>query len=131
MSRSKSTLLAAAGLLIVTQVLHGATPSGLPEDEGGSVVGLVGGLALLVAAIVALVGLGGSRSWAVPLLGVTGAVVAAGFVLYHVVPVKSPLTNPYLGESGITAAAWAGLIACVAAGVWSAWLAFVAERQPS
>jgi hypothetical protein len=59
--------------------------------------------------------------------GWTGVTVAVGFVLYHAVPFKSPMTNPYLGEP-VGAAAWISVALAVAAGAWAAYEAFA--RQP-
>lgn len=105
-----------AAALFVTQLIHGAVPA---DTEGGSVVGLVGGGALLLASLVGLVGALRNRSWAVPLTAWTGAIVAVGFVLYHALPFTSPLTNPYPGED-VGLAAWLSVGACVAAAAWAA-----------
>jgi hypothetical protein len=109
----------AAWLLLVTQVVHGFVPA---DTEAEGYVGLVGGLALLLATMAAIVGLRTRRGWAAPLAGWTGLVVAVGFVLYHAVPVRSPMTNPYLGEP-VGAPAWISVAAAIAAGAWTAYLA--------
>lgn len=109
----------AAWALLVTQVAHGFTPA---DTEAEGYAGLVGGLVLLVATMAAIVGTRTGRTWATPLAGWTGLVVAVGFVLYHAVPVSSPVTNPYLGE-GVGAAAWMSVAVTVAAGAWTAHVA--------
>lgn len=116
----------AASLLVLTQVVHGAVPA---DTDAEGYVGLVAGLVLLVASIVALVGAVRRRPWADRLTGWTGLVVAAGFVLYHAVPVHSAVTNPYLGEP-VGAAAWASVAAAVAAGAWAAYVG-LRSAEPS
>src|SRR5205823_13485500 len=76
-------LIAAAGALLLMQVVHGATPA---KTTSEGYVGLVAGLVALVANVVALVGLTRRRPWAPRLAGVTGVVVSVGFVLYHGIP---------------------------------------------
>lgn len=107
----------AAWALVVVQLVHGFTPA---ETEAEGYVGLIGGLALLVAAAVAAVGFRLGRSWAAPLTGWTGLLIAVGFTLYHAVPFHSPLTNPYFGEP-VGAAAWISVGLAVAVGAWAAW----------
>src|SRR5688572_22149633 len=85
----------AAWTLVVVQVVHGAVPA---DTEAEGYVGLVGGLVLLVASMVAVVGFRLDKPWARRLTGVTGLVIAVGFTLYHAIPFHSPLTNPYPGE---------------------------------
>jgi hypothetical protein len=114
----------AAWLLLVTQVVHGFVPA---DTEAEGYVGLVGGLILLIATMAAILGLRMRRSWSPPLAGWTGLVIAVGFVAYHAVPVRSPMTNPYLGEP-VGAAAWGSVAAAVAAGAWTA---HVARREES
>ena len=106
----------AAWALLVLQVVHGLTPA---DTEAEGYVGAVGGLLLLVATMAAIYGIRSGRPWAPALTGWTGAVVAAGFVLYHALPFHSAVTNPYLGEP-VGAPAWISVAACVAAGAWAA-----------
>ena len=122
-SRPRS-LEASAWALLLLQLVHGATPVGT-HSEGH--VGTVGGLLLVIAALVAVVGFRTHRTWARPLAGWTGLVVAVGFILYHAVPVSSPLTNPYLGHPA-GAAAWISVGLAVAAGAWAGYEAF--GRRP-
>ena len=121
---NRSRIEAAAWALLVLQVAPGFTPADT-ESEGS--MGLVGGLLLLIATMVAIYGLRTVRSWGASLAGWTGAVVAVGFVLYHAMPFKSPVTNPYLGEP-VGAAAWISVALAVAAGVWAAYEAFGRAR---
>lgn len=126
----RSRLVGLGVLLVVVQVIHGAVPTGR-EDADGSWVGLVGGLLLLVAAIVATVAIVQHRDWGRRLLALTGAVVAVGFVLYHAIPVTGPLTNPYWGGDvePVSGAAWATVVVSVAVGAWAAWEASRAETR--
>lgn len=114
------TIAIVGWVLVATQVVHGVVPA---ETDAEGVVGFYTGIVLLLGSLVgasaALLG----RPWSIPLLGWTGLVVAVGFVLYHVVPVSSPATNPYIGE-GVGVAPWLSVVACVAAGAWCAALAF-------
>ena len=114
----RSRLIALAAALIAIQVIHAAIPA---ETDAEGYVGLVGGLILLVAGIVALVGLVQGKPWAPKLLGVTGLTVAVGFVLYHALPFKSPATNPYFGEDKIGLAQWTPVVLCIGIGLWAAW----------
>ena len=105
-----------AGLLAVAQLVHGLTPA--PETEAEGIVGFVGGLALLVGSIVVVVAAVRELRWARPLAVVVGTGVAGGFLLYHALPIKSPLTNPYFGTDGIGVVQWAPVILCIAIGAW-------------
>lgn len=106
----------AAWALAVAQVVHGFTPA---DTEAEGYVGLVGGLFLLVAALAGVYGLRTGRLWAPDVVRWTGLAVVVGFVAYHAVPWKSPLTNPYVGEP-VGAAAWVSVLVAIAAGVWAA-----------
>jgi hypothetical protein len=114
----------AAGALFVAQLAHGLVPTE-GEVEGGGPVGFYGGIVLLLASLAAAVGALQERSWARPLAFATDAVVAIGFVLYHAVPVSSPVTNPYPREP-VGLPAWLTVVASVVAGAWSA-----AEARPA
>ena len=111
--------LGAAWVLLATQVVHGFIPS---ETHTHSVVGPVVGLVFLIATIVAIVGLARGRSFATRLLRMTGAAIAVGFVLYHVLPWKTPMTRPYIGEP-VGVPAWIGVAVAVAAGIYAATVA--------
>jgi drug/metabolite transporter (DMT)-like permease len=116
---------ASAWALLLFQVLHGFTPA---DTEAEGYVGAVGGLILLIAASVAIVGIRMGRPWAPALTGWTGLVVAVGFMLYHALPYKSPVTNPYLGEP-VGAPAWISVALAVASGFWAAYEG-LARREP-
>lgn len=105
--------------LVVTQVIHGATPVDENHPESESWVGLVGGLLLLALSVAAVVGLVQRRPYGGPLAARTGLVVAVGFIAYHAVPWHSALTNPYLGEP-VGAPAWISVALAVGAGAWCA-----------
>jgi len=123
---SRTRLEAAAWALVVFQVVHGFTPA---DTESEGYVGLVGGLALLVLALAGVFGIRTGRPWAAPVTGWTGLTVAVGFVLYHAVPLKSPMTNPYLGEP-VGAAAWISVALAIAAGAWAAYEGLVRSSEP-
>lgn len=112
----------AAWILLVTQVIHGFTPA---DTESEGYTGLVVGLLLLLATMAAIYGARTEKAWAEPVAGWTGLTVAVGFVLYHATPVKSPVTNPYVGE-GVGALAWISVAVAVAAGAWAAYVALPA-----
>jgi hypothetical protein len=107
----------AAWLLVATQVVHGFIPA---ETESEGYAGAIGGLILLVASLAAVYGLRTSKSWAPTVLMVTGAAVAVGFVAYHATPVRSAVTNPYLGEP-VGVPAWIGVAVAVGSGTWAWW----------
>jgi len=119
-------LLRAAGALVAIQVIHAAIPA---KTSSEGYVGLVLGAFALGASVAAFVGLRNGKSWARPLLGLTGISVAVGFLLYHSLPIHSAVTNPYVGEKNIGALQWAPVIAAIAIGLWSAWEAWRPERQ--
>jgi hypothetical protein len=108
--------LAAAALLVI-QVVHGAIPA---ETSSEGYVGAITGALLIVASIVGLVGATRNRSWAPMVIGVTGAVVAIGFLLYHATPWHSPVTNPYFGEDKIGLLQWTPVVLAIAIGAWAA-----------
>jgi hypothetical protein len=122
--RTRNRLVAPAVALIAIQVIHAAIPA---DTDAEGYAGLVLGAISLVASIVALVGVRRGRDWARPLLGVTGASIAVGFVLYHALPIHGPFTNPYFGEDKIGLLQWAPVIAAIAIGIWAAWEAFRPE----
>jgi hypothetical protein len=110
-------LLRAAIALVAVQIVHGAIPA---KTKAEGHVGLVLGAIALVASVAAVFGLRARRPWARLLLGVTGAAVAVGFVLYHSLPVHSAVTNPYFGTKGIGALQWAPVIGAIGIGAWAA-----------
>jgi hypothetical protein len=112
-----SRLAAAAAALLVIQVIHGAIPA---ETSSEGYVGAVVGAALIIASIVGLVGAVRGRSWAAPVIGIAGATVAIGFLLYHVSPWHTPVTNPYFGEDKIGLLQWTPVVLCIAIGAWAA-----------
>jgi heme/copper-type cytochrome/quinol oxidase subunit 3 len=127
MTAGNRWLATATALLVLAQIVHGAVPA---ETESDTVLGFYAGIALLLASIVALVGLVRGRRWAVPLATWTGFVVGVGFVLYHAIPFESPLTNPYPGEA-VGAAAWLTVVASVAAGLWCGVEGLRASEHPA
>jgi hypothetical protein len=81
------------------------------------------GVGFLVAGVVAFFGARSGKQWTFALLRWTGLSVAVGFVVYHAVPVKTPLNYPYWGDSATAnAGQLAPVIAAVAIGAWCAWL---------
>ena len=123
-------MLLPAVALVVTQVVHGATPVDENHPESESWVGLIGGLLLLALSVAAVVGIVQRRPYGRPLAARTGLVVAVGFIAYHAVPWTSALTNPYLGQP-VGAPAWISVALSVAAGAWCAYEGQEAlRRQP-
>jgi hypothetical protein len=116
-----SRLLRAAAALIGIQVIHAAIPA---KTSAEGYFGLVLGAIALAASVAAFFGLRNRKTWARPLLGLTGLSIAVGFLLYHALPIHSALTNPYVGEPAVGALQWAPVIAAIAIGLWSAWEAF-------
>jgi hypothetical protein len=104
--------------LVAVQVIHGAIPA---KTKSEGYVGLVLGAIALVASIAAVYGVRNDRPWGRRLLGLTGASVAVGFLLYHTLPIHSAVTNPYVGERTIGALQWAPVIGAIVIGVWAAW----------
>jgi hypothetical protein len=121
-----SRLTAAAAALLIIQVVHGAIPA---ETSSEGYVGAVVGAALIISSIVGIVGGVRNREWAAPLIGATGAIVALGFLAYHVSPWHTPVTNPYFGEDKIGAAQWTPVFLCIAAGAWAVYVSRQ-EQQP-
>jgi hypothetical protein len=115
-----SRLTAAAVALLVIQVIHGAIPA---DTSSEGYVGAVVGAVLVVASIVGIVGAVRNRPWAAPLIGLTGAFVAVGFLLYHATPWHTPVTNPYFGEDKIGALQWTPVVLSILIGAWAAWTA--------
>jgi hypothetical protein len=115
-----SRLAGAAAALLVIQVVHGAIPA---ETSSEGYVGAVVGALLIISSIVGLVGAVRDRPWAAPVVGVTGAIVAVGFLLYHATPWHTPVTNPYFGEDKIGALQWTPVVLAIAIGAWAAYAA--------
>ena len=113
-------LAVAAAALLVIQLVHGAIPA---ETSSEGYVGTVVGALLVIASIVGLVGAIRNRPWTPMVVGVTGAIVAVGFLLYHALPFHTPATNPYFGEDKIGALQWTPVILAIAIGAWAAWAA--------
>jgi hypothetical protein len=125
--RDITRLAGPAAALIAIQVIHGAIPA---ETSAEGNFGLIIGAISLVSSITALVGARRGRSWARPLLGVNGASIAVGFLLYHALPIHSYFTNPYVGEDKIGPLQWAPVIAAIAIGAWAAYEAYRTEPAP-
>lgn len=87
-----------------------------------------GGLMLLLAAAAATAGTALGWGCARPLLRWTGYAVAAGFLIYHVLPVPGPLAFPYWGRSDVGLVQWLPVLAAVAIGVWCGLVAGQRQR---
>jgi hypothetical protein len=120
MAEQRDKMLWPAAALVVTQVVHGATPVDENHPESESLVGLIGGALLLLLAVVAVVGVVQRKSYGRPVAAWTGLVVALGFIAYHASPWTSPATNPYLGKP-VGAPAWISVALAVGAGFWCAY----------
>jgi len=112
----RKSLVVGAGALVAVQVAHAAVPG--PSEVSGSVLGPVVGLGLLIASVAALVAAAQGREWARSVLRATGATVAVGFLLYHAIPVKTPLNYPYWGRATASVWQWAPVLAAIAVGAW-------------
>lgn len=106
--------------LVVTQVIHGATPVDEDHVDSEGPLGLIVGGLLLALAVAAVVGLLQRRGYGRPLAAWTGLAVAAGFVLYHASPWANWFTNPYLGKP-VGAPAWISVAVAIGAGIWCAY----------
>jgi hypothetical protein len=127
-SVKRNQLLLAAVALVVTQVVHGAVPG---DGEEEAWLGLVLGALGLLASIVVLVGLVRNAPWASWFAALTGATIAVGFVLYHGLPFKSSLNNPYWGSEGsATGWQWLTVVAVLAASAGTVWFARL-ENEPA
>jgi len=115
------SLVVGAGALVAVQVVHAAVPG--PSEVSGSLLGPIVGLGLLVSSVAALVGATRGRPWARSVLRTTGAIVAAGFLLYHAIPVKTPLNYPYWGKATANFWQWLPVLAAMAVGAWCVRLA--------
>ena len=120
MADTRDKMLWPAVALVVTQVVHGATPVDEDKADPEGYTGLIVGALLLVLAVAAVVGLLQRRPYGRPLAAWTGVAVAAGFVAYHAVPWTSVVSNPYLGEP-VGAPAWISVALAVGAGLWCAY----------
>ena len=107
--------------LVVTQIVHGATPVDEDHVDSEGPLGLIVGGLLLLASISALIGLVQRRPYAPSLAARTGLAVAVGFVAYHGVPWANWFTNPYLGKP-VGAPAWVSVAVAVGAAAWCAWV---------
>ena len=106
--------------LVVTQVVHGATPVDKDHVDSEGPLGLIVGGLLLALAVAAVVGLVQRRPYGRPLAARTGLAVAVGFVLYHASPWANWFTNPYLGKP-VGAPAWISVALAIGAGAWCAY----------
>lgn len=122
---TRSSLQWSTLALIATQVVHALTPA---ETASEGWVGAVGGALLLTSAGVALVAVRTGRPWGPLVTGWTGLLVAAGFTVYHALPFRSAVTNPYLGEP-VGAPAWISVVLAVGAGTWAAYEGLVRSRH--
>jgi hypothetical protein len=111
---------------VAVQVIHAFVPAQTAaEGDLGSILGILA----LAASIAALVGVIQGREWGRRLLGLTGGAVAIGFLLYHALPIRSSLTNPYFGEPEVGLAQWAPVIGAIVIGAWCV-VAARARPQP-
>jgi hypothetical protein len=122
-------LALASGALMAAQIVHlveviAAGPVGI-EGEGG--IGEPLGLLGLIGAGVAMIAALNHRSYSIPLALASGVGVAVGFLLYHGAPIHSQLTNTYWGRG--TVLDWAVVLVCVAAGAWTAKVAWEMRRS--
>jgi hypothetical protein len=82
------------------------------------------------AAAVAFVAVLRNERFARQLAAVAGGVVAVAFTLYHGIPFDLGVNNPYWGPNAhADLIRWLTVIAAIAVGVWTAWLALHTAEQ--
>ncbi len=110
-------LLWAAAALPVANVVHALAPAADGQHE--AVAGPIMGTLLTVGGIAAFVGLLRGRPWAPRLALVVGVATLAGFALFHALPARTSVTEPYWGHHGsATAGQVATLVVIAAVAVW-------------
>lgn len=105
----------AAATLPLANVIHALAPA--PHHQHEATAGPVMGTIVTVAAIVAFAGLVRRRAWAPRLALVTAGATAAGFALFHALPVQTSVTEPYWGGDGSASTAQVLTLGLIAASV--------------
>jgi hypothetical protein len=116
-------LVWAAAALPVANVIHALAPA--PHHQHEAIAGPIMGTIVTLGAIVALAGLIRRKEWAPRLALIVGGATAAGFALFHALPVRTSVTEPYWGDDGSASTAQALTLVLIAAVV--AWV--VAEAS--
>jgi hypothetical protein len=108
-------LVWAAAALPAANVIHALAPA--PHHQHEAIAGPIMGTIVTVGAIVALAGLLRRREWAARLALIVAGATAAGFVLFHALPVRTSVTEPYWGDDGSASTAQALTLVLIAAAV--------------
>jgi hypothetical protein len=115
----------AAATLPLANVIHALAPA--PHHQHEAIAGPIMGTIVTVAAIVAFAGLVRRQAWAPRLALVTAGATAAGFTLFHALPVQTSVTEPYWGDDGSATTAQVLTLVLIAASV--AWVVVEATAQ--
>jgi hypothetical protein len=108
----------AAAALPVVNVIHALAPA--PHHQHEAIAGPIMGTIVTLGAIVALAGLIRGREWAARLALIVAGATAAGFALFHALPVRTSVTEPYWGDDGSASTAQVLTLVLIAAVV--AWV---------
>ena len=123
-------LVWAAAALPAANVIHALVPA--PGGQNEAIAGPIMGTVLTVSALVAFAGLVRRKAWAPALAAATGVATIVGFTLFHALPLRSEVTEPYFGHHGTTNGAQVASLALIAvAAVWVTVEALQALRSPA
>lgn len=123
-------LIWAAAALPAANVIHALVPA--PGGQNEAIAGPIMGTIVTVGALVAFAGLVRQKAWA-PALAVAASVATiTGFALFHALPLRGEVTEPYWGHHGTTNGAQiASLALIVVAAVWVIVEALPTLRAPA
>jgi len=123
--RRRVSLIVALALLATVQLAHILDELRYSRDaEFPGVLMEQNGQLGIVLALVACLAVAMRWNKAPQIAALAGGLVAAGFVLYHGIPFKIGVTNPYWGPAGhADAIRWLTVLTAIALGIWSVWLA--------
>jgi hypothetical protein len=119
----QTRLIWAAGVLQLANILHALAPAAA-HNHHEAIAGPIMGTVLTVGASVAFVGLLRRLSWAPALAVVTGIATIAGFALFHALPFRTEVTEPYWGDDGVTNVPQ--VLSLMVIGAAAAWLVYEA-----
>ena len=123
-------LVWAAAALPAANLVHALVPA--PGGQNEALAGPIMGTIVTVGALVAFAGLVRRKAWAPALAAATGVATIAGFALFHALPLRSEVTEPYWGHHGTTNGAQvASLALIVVTAIWVIVEALPAVRSPA
>jgi hypothetical protein len=123
-------LVWAAAALPAANVVHALVPA--PGGQNEAIAGPIMGTIVTVGALVAFAGLVRRKAWAPALAVATAVATIAGFALFHALPLRSQVTEPYWGHHGTTNGAQVvSLALIVVAAGWVVVEALPAVRSPA